>query len=399
MKPGIREHCSEQESIQLFGSRPSRNAIHMASTYICDSPEQADRRLAGEESGYAYQRDGQPNADALAEKCRKLHQADHAVVTSSGMSAISLALVAHVQSGDHVVLSSRLFGRTPALLQRELSRFGVTSSVVDMEDLEAVSASPSNTTMLIVETISNPNLHVVDLNALSKIAMELGAALLVDNTFASPIVCQPFQQGADFVVESLTKIMNGHGDVTMGLLCGTSAVWERVESSLTTWGMTTTPFQCWLAERGLGSLYLRAVAASQNARKIAEHFTSSPHPNLRSVRYPGLPAHEAFSTAESQFESAGGEKLFGNMLGLHLAGGWDEATRFIANCQKIDFCPSLGELSTTLSHPASTSHRSFDEDQLENLGFSAGLIRLSVGLEHDEFIVKAIEQALVGMDS
>ncbi len=355
-------------------------------------------KLSGHLEGYVYQRDGHPNADSLSAKCRQLHEADHAVVTSSGMSAIALAIVSQLAGGDHVLLSHRLYGRTSTLLQTELVRFGVTSSIVDMGEFASVQQqAPANTKMLIVETISNPDLRVVDLGELSHVARRIGALLLVDNTFASPIVCRPLALGADLVVESLTKMMNGHGDVTMGLLCARGDVWDRVPAALSSWGMTAGPFDCWLAERGLSTLFLRMSTASQNAKKIASQLTQMAA--IESVSYPGLDLHADFRTATAQFGSCREETLYGNMVTIRLGGGWEAATRFIRAAREIPFCPSLGELSTTLSHPASTSHRSCSDEQLRSLGISGGTIRLSIGLESPEFIQEAIQAAVVAMDS
>lgn len=398
MKRGLQELCPETEEISLFGSRPSRNAIHTSTAYICSSPDEANMKLGGQLEGYVYQRDGHPNADSLAGKCRRLHEADHAVVTSSGMSATALAIVSQLAGGDHVLLSSRLYGRTSTLVQTELVRFGVTSSIVDMSDLESVEKlAPPKTRLLMVETISNPDLRVVDLRDLARVAHRMGTLLLVDNTFASPVVCRPLELGADLVVESLTKMMNGHGDVTMGLLCARGDVWERVPGALASWGMTAGPFDCWLAERGLSTLFLRMSAASENAQKIASQLTQMAA--IESVSYPGLESHVDHRTATSQFGRHQNQTLFGNMVTIHLGGGTEAASRFIRAASEIPFCPSLGELSTTLSHPASTSHRSYSDEQLQSLGISGGTIRLSIGLESPEFILEAIKETVVAMDS
>lgn len=398
MKRGLQDLCPKNEEISLFGSRASRNAIHTSAAYICSSPDEANLKLGRQLQGYVYQRDGHPNADSLATKCRQLHEADHAVVTSSGMSATALAIVSQLAAGDHVLLSHRLYGRTSTLLQTELVRFGVTSSLVDMSDYESVEKlAPANVRMLIVETISNPDLRVVDLRELARIAQRLEALLLVDNTFASPIVCRPLALGADLVVESLTKVMNGHGDVTMGLLCARGGIWERVPAALASWGMTAGPFDCWLAERGLATLFLRMSTASENAKKIAIQLSQLAA--IDSVSYPGLESHADHPTAIAQFGKHQDQPLFGNMVTISLGGGWEAASRFIGAASKIPFCPSLGELSTTLSHPVSTSHRSYPAEVLRSMGISGGTIRLSIGLESPEFILAAIQEAADALDS
>ena len=391
---GAQDLCPTQLETPLFGSRPARPAIHMATVYHCDSPEEADHRLGGCLPGYVYQRDGHPNADLLAEKCRRLHRADQAVVTSSGMSATALAMLSQLQSGDHVLLSHRLYGRTTQLVQTELARLGIRCSTTDMGDLEATRAAMQPATrMLVVETISNPMLHVADLPRLAEIAHQHSAILVVDNTFASPIVCRPLEHGADLVVESLTKIINGHGDVTMGLLCGASRRWERVPSALASWGMTTNPMACWLAERGMTTLHLRVTAASGNAWELARRLKSSSL--VQSVFYPGL---DGTDLPTGLLTDGNGHPLGGNMLTFKLAKG-HTATQFMNRCRQIPFCPSLGDMNTMLSHPATTSHRSLSPAQREALGICERTIRLSIGIESVDYLWSSLETALTAADS
>ncbi len=398
MKRKIQDLCPANIQLPTSDSRPSRNPIFPAVVYQCDSIEQADQRLSGKEGGYVYLRDGHPNADILAEKCRQLHAAEKAVVTSTGMSAIALAVVSQLQSGDHILLSNRLYGRTTRLIQEEASRLGIESSVANFSEVLGIeSAVQKNTRMLIVETISNPLLRVVDLHAAAELAHANNAILLVDNTFASPMICQPLGLGADLVVESLTKIMNGHSDVMLGLLCGHRRHWQRVESAIASWGFNSSPMDCWLAERGLSTLYARLSLASATAMWIAEQLESMPE--ISQVIYPGLASHTDHATAAAQFGRSQGSKTaneikYSHLISMQLNGGAEAADRFIRRSTEIAFCPSLGELSTTISHPASTSHRGLTTQQRERLGIYPGTIRLSVGLESREMIMSAIQDAL-----
>jgi cystathionine beta-lyase/cystathionine gamma-synthase len=349
---------------------------------------QAEALLSGAEPGYAYRRDGHPNADLLAEKCRKLHQADRAAVAASGMGALALAVLSQLQQGDHLVVSDQLYGKSLALLAGEAPRLGISATVVDACNLAAVAdACTPRTRMIVVETITNPRLRVADLAGLVEVARARGVKLLVDNTFASPLLCRPLAWGADLVLESLTKIMNGHSDVLLGLLCGRAECWERVPGLLSTFGWTASPFDCWLATRGLGTLHLRAERAASNALAAARMLSG--HPAVASVDYPGLPGHPDHSLAARQF---GGR--FGSMVTFHLAGGRAGADRFIAGARDIPFFPSLGELHTTLSHPASTSHRALSPKARAALGISEGTIRLSVGTESPQFVLEALERGL-----
>jgi cystathionine beta-lyase/cystathionine gamma-synthase len=383
--------CPRPERLPSQPTAPHAPPIQLSSVYECVDPAQADALLSGVEQGYVYLRDGHPNADLLAEKCRQLHGAERAAITSSGMSALALALLSQVQPGDHVLVSNQLYGRTATLLVDEAGRLGIASTVVDAYDLAAVERElTSQTKLLFVETISNPLLRVADIAALAKLAHEQGAALLVDNTLASPAVCRPRDWGADWVMESLTKSMNGHSDVVLGLLCGADDRWQRVPGVLSTWGLVSAPFDCWLALRGLATLGVRAERACSNALAVARHLLAVRQ--IEAVHYPGLPDHPDHGLAARQF----GDR-FGSMVAFTLRGGAEAASQFIRAAKRIPFCPSLGELNTTLSHPESTSHRALSEPARESLGITGGTIRLSVGIESAESIIAALEEGLAGV--
>jgi cystathionine beta-lyase/cystathionine gamma-synthase len=367
---------------------PHAPPIYLSSVYQCVDPEQADRLLSSGEAGFVYARDGHPNAQMLADKCRRLHGTERAAIAASGMAALATALVALVQKGDQIVAGRDLYGKTLALLVGEASRLGIECLVVDTCDLPAVAAAVTRRTRLvIVETITNPMLRVSNIAALAEIAHRHGALLLVDNTFASPVVCRPASLGADLVMESLTKIMSGHSDVVLGLLCGPAALWDRVPAVLSTWGFAAGPFDCWLALRGVATLALRAHRASESALAVALWLQK--HPKIDRVRYPGLKDHPDHALAQAQF----GER-FGAMVTFELRGERPAADAFIRAASRIPFCPSLGELDTTLSHPQSTSHRGLTEHQRRELGISGGTIRLSVGIESPDYLIAALDDGL-----
>jgi len=385
--------CPRLERIDAPSFHPAAAPLHLASVYECRDVTQADAILSGREPGYAYRRDGHPNADALAEKCRLLHAAEKAAVAASGMAALGLALLSQLQQGEHVVASDQLYGKSLVLLTQEAARLGIETTVVDTCDLAAVSeACRPNTRLILVETISNPRLRVADVASLAQVARDRNTKLLVDNTFASPILCRPLELGADLVHESLTKIMNGHSDVLLGLLCGRADAWQRVPGALSTWGWTAPPFDCWLAARGLATLHLRAERASSNALAAAEMLAQ--RAEISGVDYPGLSQHPDHALAARQFNGR-----FGSMVTFHLQGGRVATDRFLAAATEIPFCPSLGELHTTLSHPASTSHRGLTAEGRAKLGISDGTIRLSVGTESPEFVIAALVQGLAGCNS
>jgi cystathionine beta-lyase/cystathionine gamma-synthase len=379
--------CPRSIHLPATPTRPHTPPLVAASVWECDDPEQADRLLSGAESGYVYQRDGHPNADALAEKCRDLHAADRAIVTSSGMAALAVALLSQAAAGSHVVASRLLYGRSLHLFTSEAPRLGIICTTVDTGDVDSVAAALRPETVLVIaETISNPTLRVADVPRLASVAHAGGARLLVDNTFASPLVCRPLELGADLVMESLTKIISGHGDVMLGLLAGRADTWARIPAALTTWGMTASPFDCWLAQRGLSTLALRGDRASASALAVAQWLATDPR--VERVDYPGLATHPHHALAQRQF---GGR--FGNMVTIHLRGAGHAARAFIA-ARRIPFCPSLGDLDTTLSHPASTSHRGLSAAQRAPLGIGDGTLRLSIGIESTDYIRAAIDASL-----
>lgn len=392
MKKHSDDICPRPPALPPSTTTPQSAGIFPASVWQCASPEEALSLLTGESAGYVYQRDGHPNADMLAAKLSELHSAQRTMITSSGMAAMSAVALSQLESGDHVIVSDQLYGRTLDLFVGQLPRMGVTTSAFDTCDLDAVNATVSNKTKLIVvETISNPLLRVADVEALANIAHEAGAKLVVDNTFASPVLCRPLERGADIVVESISKSINGHSDVMLGSVSCQETDWTNIPSMVSIWGLHSSPFDCWLAARGLMTLHLRAKAASENALQVAE-FLSKQTDTVANVRYPGLTSHPDHELAKTQF---GG--LSGAIVTFDLAGGLPAAETFItAIAKEIPFAPSLGEVSTTLSHPASTSHRNQTPDQQAALGITGGTIRLSVGTESAEAITGSLKRALSG---
>jgi cystathionine beta-lyase/cystathionine gamma-synthase len=380
--------CPRPAKLPTQPTDPLVEPIYPSSVYRCADPAQAAAMLAGDAPGHVYRRDGHPNSELLAEKCRQLHGAPRAAIAASGMGALALALVSQCQQGDHIVIGNQLYGRSMLLLNDEARRLGIATTIVDTCDLEATAAAFTPATkLLVVETITNPLLRVSDIRGLAEIAHRSGGLLLVDNTLASPLLCRPLELAADLVLESLTKIMNGHSDVLLGLLCGRADVWQRVPTTLSTWGWSAAPLDCWLAARGIGTLHLRAERASANALATARLLAARREVEI--VHYPGLADHPDHELAARQF---GGR--YGSIVTFTLDGGTKAAARFISAARRIPFCPSLGELSTTLTHPESTSHRAMTPAARESLGIKGGTIRLSVGVESSEFVIEALSEGL-----
>lgn len=390
--PGSDDICPRPQPLPPLPTRPHAPPIFPASVWECESPQQADALLSGHEAGYVYQRDGHPNSYLLAEKLKQLHSAARGAITASGMAALAAALLSHLQTGDHAVIGNRMYGRTLGLFVSEASRLGIEVTSVDTCDAAAVAAAIRPSTKLVLaETIANPLLEVADVAALAEIAHQKNVLLMIDNTFASPILCRPLELGADLVMESLTKSLNGHSDVILGFLGGREDVWARVPAVISTWGLASGPFECWLAERGLATAHLRIERACQNAFDTAE-FLHGQRARVGQVHYPGLASHPQHALAQKQF---GGR--FGTMVSFCLDGGRAAADAFIAAAKNIPFCPSLGELSTTLSHPETTSHRGMTAEQRAALGITGGTIRLSVGTESIESIREALATGLAGV--
>ncbi len=368
--------------------------LYTAAVYQCESPQQASALLNREQPGYVYSRDGHPNGDQLAAMCSHAHAVGDGIVCGSGMAAESALLLGMLKSGDHLVASNLLYGQTTNLLRNEMPRLGITSTEVDPCDLTAVEAAfADNSKGLLVETISNPMLRVIDIAALAEIAHRHDAWIAVDNTFASPGVCRPAEHGADFVLESITKIMNGHSDVLLGFVGGEVERIDRLRRTAITWGFTPAPFDCWLATRGMGTLDLRLERACANALQVA--WLLQRHSRVDSVCYPGLSDHPDHELCRRQFSA----DRFGHMLSFTIGGGWEAATKFIAAARRIPFSPSLGDLGTTLSHPASTSHRKLSPVERAGYGIDDGTLRLSVGVEPLDEVISAIDEALSALDA
>jgi cystathionine beta-lyase/cystathionine gamma-synthase len=367
---------AKPQKTSLGTTKPLVTPIYQSSVYTIPDLDALDAIMNDGEPGYIYARDAHPNARHLAKLLAKTEAAEWGVITGSGMAAISAIVLATVQQGQRILASNRLYGRTVQLFTQELSRFGVTTDYVDANDLNAVEEClKKSPRLLFVETMSNPLLRVVDLASLAELAHNYGTLLVVDNTFATPVLTKPMEIGADFVMESLTKIIAGHSDVTLGLVCGNDAdMLPAINAASSIWGLASNPFDCWLAERGLATLDLRMRAACANSLKLADWLADQPA--VSRVWYPGRDDHPDHELAKRVLDDG-----FGHMLCFELAGGRNAVNRFLKAAPGIPFSPSLGHSTTTLSHPATTSHRYVSPAERKRQGITDGLIRLSVGVE------------------
>jgi cystathionine beta-lyase/cystathionine gamma-synthase len=304
------------------------------------------------------------------------------------MSALSAVLLATVNQGDRILASNRLYGRTTTLLGQELGRFGIETKLIDASSIDEVRAALQQPArLLVVETMSNPLLRMVDVPALAQFCRERSCQLLVDNTFATPVLLRPLELGADYVVESLTKLMGGHSDVTLGVVCGKNEQELPITQMVSIWGLMSSPFECWLALRGLQTLELRCRTASASAAALSNWLAEQP--GVCRLVYPGRADHPEHSLAKRLL---GG--CFGNMLCFELAGGRDAVNSFMRQAPGIPFSPSLGHTGTTCSHPATTSHRYVSPAERKRQGITDGLIRLSVGIEPLEQVQSEMTKGL-----
>lgn len=364
--------------------------IYQTSTFIFDSAEQGGRRFALEEAGYIYTRLGNPTTTVLEDKIAALEEGEAAVATSSGMGAISSTLWTVLKAGDHIVTDKTLYGCTFALMCHGLTRFGIDVTFVDTSNLDEVkNAMKENTRVVYLETPANPNLKIVDIEALAKIAhTNPNTLVIVDNTFATPYMQKPLTLGADVVVHSVTKYINGHGDVIAGLVITNKALADQIRfvglKDMT--GAVLGPQDAYYIIRGMKTFEIRMERHCENARKVVEFLNN--HPKIERVYYPGLETHPGYEIAKKQM------KDFGAMISFELKGGFEAGKTLLNSLKLCSLAVSLGDTETLIQHPASMTHSPYTKEEREAAGITDGLVRLSVGLENVEDIIADLEQGL-----
>jgi methionine-gamma-lyase len=372
--------------------RPNAVPIYQAVTFSAEDAEELGAISTGRAPGYSYARLGNPTGNALAGAIAELEGAAAGNVFASGMAAIHAALLSVLSAGDRVVATRAIYGSTRTLLTGRFGRLGIDVAFVDATDPAAVDAalSAAPTRVLYVETISNPTIVVVDLAALAEAAHRHGALLIVDNTFASPVLCRPIELGADLVVESLTKYIGGHSDLLGGSVCGSSERIAAVKSVEIDTGATLAPMAAFLVLRGIATLAIRMTRHAASARTLAEWLVDQP--GVARVYEPDLASHPQHAVATRQFPHASG------MFAFELAGEPSAARAageaFINALTIAERTASLGSIHTIVAHPPTTTHRQYDEAQLAEAGIGAGLLRVSVGLADVEDLIADFGQAL-----
>ncbi len=365
--------------------------IYQTSTFVFKSPEEGAARFAGEDPGYIYTRMGNPTMAMLEANVAALEEGEYALATSSGMSAVSTIFFGLLSSGDHVVCSSSVYGPSRVVLERDFSRFGVTSSLVDTSDLEALrGAIRPETKVVFVETPANPTLAITDIQKAAEVAHEAGALLVVDNTFMSPILQKPFRFGADLVMHSVTKFLNGHSDVVGGILVFRDHdLMLKVRKALHYLGGTMDPHQAWLVLRGIKTLAMRVRMAQENAQALAELLAE--HPAVERVAYPGLPGHPQADLIRRQMAG------MGSLISFELKGGIEAGKKVLGAVRIPALAVSLGGVESLIQHPASMTHAAVKREDRLAAGISDGLVRLAVGCEAKSDLVADLKQALDGL--
>jgi methionine-gamma-lyase len=362
--------------------------IYQSSTFAFPSAEEGAARFGGTSSGPIYTRLGNPTVDALEECVTGLEGGVGAIATATGMAAVSTAFLTLLGAGDHVVATHPLYGSSRGLLTRQLARFGVDATFVPAADSDALRAAiRPETRMIFVETPANPTLDLVDLAAAARSAREAGIRLVVDNTFAGPCLQRPFELGADVVLHSMTKSLNGHSDVVAGIVVARDAtVVAALRDTAIHFGLTIDPHQAWLVLRGIRTLGMRVERAQANAMTIAQWLES--HEDVAWVRYPGLPSHPQYALAQKQMAGPG------SVIAFELRGGIGAGSILMNNVRLITLAVSLGGIESLVEHPASMTHKGVPVAEQREQGITPGLVRLSVGCEDVNDLREDLAQAL-----
>ncbi len=362
--------------------------IFVTSSYVFDNAHQAKARFAGEEPGNIYSRFTNPTVRTFEERLAALEGGERCIATSSGMAAIMTLCMGLLRAGDHVVCSRSVFGNTILLFKNYLAKFSVETSFVDLTDLNAWEAAiRPNTRFLFLETPSNPLIEIADIKLLASLAHAKGCLLVVDNVFCTPILQKPLALGADLIVHSATKYLDGQGRCVGGAIVGSAQLLDKeIYPFLRTGGASLSPFNAWVFLTGLETLGLRMRAHCDNALKLARWLED--HPRIERVYYPGLPSHPQYELAKRQQEGAGG------IVSFVVRGGREAAFRLIDNTQWLSITANLGDVKTTITHPATTTHGRLSEEERRRAGICDGLVRISVGLEDIEDIIADLERGL-----
>jgi methionine-gamma-lyase len=365
--------------------------IYQSSTFAFDNADQGAERFAGTTPGYIYTRLGNPTVNALADALATLENGTHAMATATGMAAITTVFLTYLQPGTHVVCTDCVYGPTRTVLETTFTRFGSDVTFVDSSDVARVAAAMrTNTRLVYLETPANPTMKLSDIAGAAALARAHGALLVVDNTFASPYLQRPLDLGADIVVHSCTKAINGHSDVVGGaIVVGDERRYREIRPTLNLFGGTMDPHQAWLILRGLLTLPLRVERSQENAMAIARFLRT--HPRVAWISYPGLEEHPQHELAKRQMDG------FGSMIAIGVKGGLAAGKAMMNSVKLFTLAVSLGGVESLIEHPASMTHAGVPKHEREAAGLADELVRISVGCEHVEDLRADLDQALLGV--
>lgn len=361
--------------------------IYASSSYVFANAAEAAARFAGDSPGNIYSRFTNPTVRTFEQRLAALEGGERCIGTSSGMSAILCTLLGLLKTGDHIVSSRSIFGTTVNLLANILPKYGITTTFVELTDYEAwQNAITSETKLLFLETPSNPLTEIADISKLADIAHAKDALLIVDNCFCTPILQLPLKLGADIVIHSATKYLDGQGRCVGGAIIGEESVLnEHIFPLLRTGGASMSPFNAWVFLKGLETLSIRMQAHCQNAQQVAEWLDSQSF--TEKVYYPGLDTHPQYALAQSQQSGSGG------IVSFELNGGQDAAWQFIDAIKLFSITANLGDTKSTITHPRTTTHNKLTDEQAQQAGIKPGLVRLSIGLEDTKDLINDLDQA------
>ena len=362
--------------------------IYMTSSYVYDSPEQAEARFKGDEDGFIYSRYGNPTVQMFEDRLASIENADKCFATATGMAAVFASLMCQLETGDKVVSSRALFGSCYQILTKILPKYGIETVLVNGTDLNEWEAAIDNKTKAVFfETPSNPTLEIIDIENVCSLAKKFGAKVIIDNVFATPILQHPFDFGVDVVVYSGTKHIDGQGRSLGGAIISDNEFHDKLlKPFMRHTGASMSPFNAWIMLKGLETLKLRVDAQSDNALKIANYYNDNP--NIVNVIYPSESTHPQFELIKKQMEKGG------TILTMVVKGGKDEVFKIFNELELIDISNNLGDTKSIITHPATTTHYSLGEDGRKEAGIPDGMIRLSVGLENVDDIISDIDNAM-----
>jgi len=378
------------EGLDLSNIRTPSVPIFQTTNYLYDDVESGTQILLSQRPGHIYARYTNPTVDALNEIVAGLEESESALSFASGMAAISSTILAFCQPGDHIVSSAYIYGGTYNFFRNQLSRLNISVTFVDPRDHKALAAAiRSETKILYTEPLANPTLISSDLSFWHKLAKKHNCKLIVDNTFTPPPILQPLNWGCDIVIHSATKYLGGHSDLMGGIVCGSGTNIEAIRPVMNTYGPTIAPLIAWLLIRGIRTLGVRIERQNANAMALAEFLHD--HDKVNKVFYAGLASNPQFEINRVQFNG------FSGMLAFEVRGGWEAAKTVMENLKTILFTVSLGDISSLISHPASTSHVYLSPEERAQIGVTEGLLRLSVGIEFIDDLKADLSQALAAI--